>query len=323
VTFDSQGGTAVADGSFCTGGSVSAPVAPTRTGYVFDGWSATVGGVAVSFPYAPGVSANVTLYALWTASCYVVTFDSQGGAAVANGSFCTGGSVAAPVAPTRTGYTFGGWSATVGGSAVTFAYTPAVTHDITLYALWTANTYVITIDPVDGVEIPSIPYVTGGTITQPTLPNRPGYTLKGWSLIPGGTPVTFPYTPSVTGNFKIYPIWEAKYRTITLNASVFFAGDKYKLSAIEKAKLKALVAAVGSDALRKNIRIVATVKKAQSVVDGFVLAKQRAAVVVKYLKSLGLGGKFTIKAFGKGKVSADWARRAVVTITFEVLDTRS
>lgn len=138
VTFDAKGGTAVNSGSFLTNGTVSEPIAPTKSGYTFAGWSDTDGGNAVTFNYTPGVTNNITLYALWSANTYIVTFNSNSGSAVADGSFTTGGTVAEPAAPTRSGYTFAGWSATDGGAAVTFPYSPNATADITLFAKWTA-----------------------------------------------------------------------------------------------------------------------------------------------------------------------------------------
>ena len=45
---------------------MAAPVTPTRSGFTFAGWSATDGGSAISFPYAPGVVTPITLYAKWT-----------------------------------------------------------------------------------------------------------------------------------------------------------------------------------------------------------------------------------------------------------------
>lgn len=137
VTFNSKGGTTVSNGSFLTASTVSEPTAPTKTGYTFAGWSATDGGSAVTFPYAPGVTTAITMYALWDAVINVVTFDSKGGTSVVDGSFASGGTVSAPTAPTKSGYTFAGWSATDGGSAVTFPYAPGVVTDITLYAKWT------------------------------------------------------------------------------------------------------------------------------------------------------------------------------------------
>lgn len=39
--------------------------APVRAGYTFTGWSAINGGAVVSFPYDPGVTSPITLYANW------------------------------------------------------------------------------------------------------------------------------------------------------------------------------------------------------------------------------------------------------------------
>lgn len=68
VTFDSQGGSTVSSESFLSGASVStAPTSPTRSGYTFNGWfAASTGGSSLQFPYSPGVTSNITVYAQWT-----------------------------------------------------------------------------------------------------------------------------------------------------------------------------------------------------------------------------------------------------------------
>ena len=73
VTYDSQEGSAVSAGSTTSGGVVaSAPVEPTRAGYVFTGWfTATSGGTAITFPYTHSQTTSFTLYAQWSqASLY-------------------------------------------------------------------------------------------------------------------------------------------------------------------------------------------------------------------------------------------------------------
>ncbi|NDE67676.1 MAG: hypothetical protein EB062_06270, partial [Actinobacteria bacterium] len=120
MTTNEQGGTAIADASTTTGASMSSPGTPTRSGYTFNGWfTASSGGSAISFPYTHGQTANFTLYAQWTANTLTVTYDSQGGSAVSNGSTTTGASMSHPGTPTRSGYTFNGWfTASSGGSAI-------------------------------------------------------------------------------------------------------------------------------------------------------------------------------------------------------------
>ena len=67
-----------------------------------------------------------------------ITYDSQGGTYVAPAFVKGNGTTTAPENPTRPGYTFHHWSATVGGAAFTFGN--ALTTALTLYAVWTPNT---------------------------------------------------------------------------------------------------------------------------------------------------------------------------------------
>ena len=70
---------------------------------------------------------------------YTITFDSKSGSAVSSLTQTTeGGSISQPTNPTRTDYSFGGWSSTDGGTtAVSWPRTP--NSDQTLYAIWTAT----------------------------------------------------------------------------------------------------------------------------------------------------------------------------------------
>jgi uncharacterized repeat protein (TIGR02543 family) len=70
-----------------------------------------------------------------TVGVYTVTYNTSGGSAVTAQDY--GANIATPTSPTRTGYTFAGWSATNGGSTITFPYTPVVKNDVTLFAKWT------------------------------------------------------------------------------------------------------------------------------------------------------------------------------------------
>ena len=67
-----------------------------------------------------------------------ITYDSQGGTYVAPAFVKGNGTTTAAAAPTRPGYTFRHWSATVGGAAFTFGQ--PLDQALTLYAVWTPNT---------------------------------------------------------------------------------------------------------------------------------------------------------------------------------------
>lgn len=142
VSYDEQGGTSVPDDSFTTGGSVTLPSAPTRTGYTFSGWyTAASGGTSVQGPtYSPGVTAPVSLFARWQPVTYTVTYDTHGGSSVTDGTYTSGSAITLPGAPTRSGYSFAGWfTSSTGGSALGATYSPPGTGTISLHAQWNQN----------------------------------------------------------------------------------------------------------------------------------------------------------------------------------------
>jgi uncharacterized repeat protein (TIGR02543 family) len=209
VTFNSNSGSSVANGSFVSGGTVAEPTAPTRSGYTFDGWSATNGGAAESFPYSTGVANDITMYARWIGANNGVAFNSKGGSAVTSTTFTTGGSVSEPTAPTRSGYTFAGWSTTDGGTAITFPYSPGGTSSITLYAKWTALDNAVTFDSKGGSAVSPTVFASGGSVSEPTAPTKSDYTFAGWSATDGGSAVSFPYSPGITTDITLYAKWTA------------------------------------------------------------------------------------------------------------------
>jgi uncharacterized repeat protein (TIGR02543 family) len=75
VAFNSNGGSiSPATASFTTGNTgITLPSAGTQTGYDFAGWSETLNGSAISGAYS--ATANVTLFAKWTAISYNITYN--------------------------------------------------------------------------------------------------------------------------------------------------------------------------------------------------------------------------------------------------------
>ena len=124
-------------------------------------------------------SGDVTLTAVWTTNSYVVTYDSQGGSSVANGSYSTGGSFALASAPTRSGYIFNGWfAASSGGSSLTSPYAPGTTSDITLYAQWTLVPTISTVAAVTGSSGP-LPGTNTVTLTGTGYTGTTSVTIDG------------------------------------------------------------------------------------------------------------------------------------------------
>ena len=125
--------------------SLTLPATPLRSGYRFLGWSNTSNGTVISNPTTSAIAGNA-LFAKWL-QLSTVTFNSTSGSAVVSASFGSGETVSAPIAPTRTGFAFAGWSLSRSGTVVTFPYLPTSSANITMYALW---------DPVPTVEAGSV-----------------------------------------------------------------------------------------------------------------------------------------------------------------------
>lgn len=172
ITFDSAGGTCVADITQDYDTQVSAPLTPTKTGSTFDGWYSDAGlTMAVSWPYTLS-EVDVTFYAKWKANSYNITFDANSGmGGWGPTSMAYGTTLAAPTV-TREGYTFSSWSPSVPGTV------PA--GDIVFTAQWTINKYKISFDSVGGTAVADITQDYGTSITAPDAPTKTGYTFTGW-----------------------------------------------------------------------------------------------------------------------------------------------
>ena len=142
VTFNPNGGSGTMGNQTSAGPSNLNANAFTRAGYTFHYWTLFSDGSGSSFNNQASYpfSANQTLFAQWTADSHTVTFNTDGGSAVANGSFNTDGSMNLPGAPTKSGYTFNGWfTSPTGGTALSSPYSPSGTSNITLYAQWSVD----------------------------------------------------------------------------------------------------------------------------------------------------------------------------------------
>lgn len=139
VTFNSNGGSLVAEQNMQTGGNATEPAVPTRDGYVFNGWYSDAG-LNEAYSFTTSVTGNLTLYAKWTFNSRTVDFDSNGGAAVGSQTVVTGDKAVAPAALKWAGYRFEGWYSDRDLESAYDFMTP-VTSNITLYAKWTMTSW--------------------------------------------------------------------------------------------------------------------------------------------------------------------------------------
>lgn len=122
--------------------------------------------------------------------------------------------------PTRTGYSFQGWALTkADADAGTWYYQPGGScgrnENLTLYAVWKANTYAVNYNANGGTGAPAKQTKTYGvTLTlSSTKPTRTNYNFLGWGTSASATTVTYKAGASYVANSAItlYAIWELAY----------------------------------------------------------------------------------------------------------------
>lgn len=177
------------------------------------------------------VTFNVSVPA-WTS--YKVTYNANGGSG-APGSQTKWKDQTLTLSstkPTRTGYSFLGWSTSSSATTATYSAGGSYTANsaTTLYAVWKANTYKVTYNANGGTGAPSAQTKTyGKTLTlSSTKPTRTNYTFKGWATSASATTATYSAGGSYTSNAAVtlYAVWELSYKKPSItNTSITRSED--------------------------------------------------------------------------------------------------
>ena len=168
--------------------SISLPT-PSKTGYNFAGWvvSAADGNWAVGDSVTSNPSGkygNITVTPTWTAKTYTLNFNLNAADAQCDTTSKTITFNAAygtlPV-PTRTAYSFAGWSsARYDGTTVTADTVHTFAADTTVYAMWTPEVYTITFNGDGGTTPDAIEYTVEDTYVNLPAAEKSGYTFSHW-----------------------------------------------------------------------------------------------------------------------------------------------
>lgn len=139
------------------------PKSPDVTGYDFEGWytqDELTGGEGDKILTNTVVNGDMIVYAKLTAKTYTISYNGNG--VTIDPSISSEKTYGEPVkldatVLTRPGYTFLGWSRNQSATEATYAagdvFTEAITDDITLYAVWKANTYTVTLPTGTGYTV--------------------------------------------------------------------------------------------------------------------------------------------------------------------------
>ena len=213
ITFNSNEGSSILALTQDYNSAILAPTVPTRTGYTFGGWYSDAI-LTTSYTFSTMPAENITLYAKWTINQYTMTFNSNEGTSVLTLTQDYNSVVSAPTAPTRTGYTFGGWySDAILTASYTFSTMPA--ENITLYAKWTINQYYIGFNTNGGTAVLTITQDYATAVSTPAQPTKTGYTFSGWYSDAALT-VAYTFTTMPAEDRTLYAKWLVNPYTITL-----------------------------------------------------------------------------------------------------------
>ena len=223
VTMDTAGGDPIRPIQYTVESEAFQLPTPVRTGYIFLGWT----GEGITEPQKTieipqGSTGDRTYTANWQVIEYtIITLLEGGNAGSSQVYFYTVEQTVTLPTPTRTGYTFLGWT----GEGITtpqpnVTIPKGSTGDKTYIENWELTGYTITMDLNGGSGQEKVIYtITDEDFELPT-PTRNGYEFVGWT----GEDITTPQTrvkipKGSTGNKAYTANWQVIEYTITLDTN--------------------------------------------------------------------------------------------------------
>ena len=206
---------------------------PTRNGYEFVGWTGeriTTPQTSVKIPR--GSTGNKAYTANWKVIQYTIITLLEGGNAGSSGAYVyTVEETFTLPTPTRTGYTFWGWT----GEGITkpqpnVTIPKGSTGDKTYIENWVETGYTITLDLNGGSGKEKVIYTMTDEDFELPTPTRNGYEFVGWTGERITTPQTSVKIPKGSMGNKAYTAnWKVIRYTITLvtNGGAVIASIRY------------------------------------------------------------------------------------------------
>ena len=223
VTMDTAGGDPIRPIQYTVESEAFQLPTPVRTGYIFLGWT----GEGITEPQKTieipqGSTGDRTYTANWQVIEYtIITLLEGGNAGTSEVYFYTVEQTVTLPTPTRTGYTFLGWT----GEGITtpqpnVTIPKGSTGDKTYIENWILTGYTITMDLNGGSGQEKVVYtITDEDFELPT-PTRNGYEFVGWTGEGITTPQTSVKIPKgSTGNKAYTANWQVIEYTITLDTN--------------------------------------------------------------------------------------------------------
>ena len=223
VTMDTAGGDPIRPIQYTVESEAFQLPTPVRTGYIFLGWT----GEGITEPQKTieipqGSTGDRTYTANWQVIEYtIITLLEGGNAGTSQVYFYTVEQTVTLPTPTRTGYTFLGWT----GEGITtpqpnVTIPKGSTGDKTYIENWELTEYNITMDLNGGSGQEKVVYTMTDEDFELPTPTRNGYEFVGWTGEGITTPQTSVKIPKgSTGNKAYTANWQVIEYTITLDTN--------------------------------------------------------------------------------------------------------
>ena len=275
---------------------------PTRTGYTFLGWSTSSSATSASYTGGGSItvtsSGTTTLYAVWKANTYTVSYNANGGSgAPAAQTQNYPWHIQIPsTTPTRSGYIFQGWATSSTGAV---AYQPEDWYtslvSVTLYAIWKAANS--TLSSVDNTNIGS-----SGTASWNKIDNSYTYKLVlTYSNAPAVTVDVAANTSSTS--FTIPTTWYA-YLPNSTSVTATATLTTYSGSTALGTSTKTFTVSVASSIKPSISAFTAAPRSSNTTVSGWnVYVQGYSYVYLSATASAGTGASIVSYAFSGAGVS--------------------
>ena len=184
VAFNTGGASNIPSQKVKEGDKAARPTDPKRTGYTFTGWQLN----GKDYDWNTPITTDIILTATWQKNetpkpvFYTVKFDTGNGSKIDLQTIQQGGKVKKPADPTLNSYKFIGWQL----DGKDYDFNTAVSKDMTLTAVWEANTlpptvkkHTVTVTLYDG-KTERYEVKDGEKLTLPSNPTRDGYVFDGF-----------------------------------------------------------------------------------------------------------------------------------------------
>ncbi|MGN0813795.1 MAG: InlB B-repeat-containing protein [Candidatus Coproplasma sp.] len=171
---------------------------------------------------------------------FTVSFETNGGSAVASQQVESGGHAVQPEDPTKTEYIFNGWYKDAELNTDYVFEDEVITADTTVYAGWlsasatdtaTATFYYNYDGAPNGGVYETKEFADGGKLRKPADPKRDGYVFEGWYM-DADCQTAFVNNGTYTGNQSIYAHWLKTYTFEAENTKItgFAPNEDYSVN---------------------------------------------------------------------------------------------